>query len=91
MAVRRIIAEAFREFRGTILSPLKLREFEDQVCEDSYLVPPEKAAKGILNLIENLTDMDLVSSFCDTTENTPARMTPRKRNSMSNSLIIHAL
>ena len=95
IAVRRIIVEAFREFRSTVLSPAKLREFEEIICSDTYLVPPDVAAEGILKLVEDLNEVDLVSSMCESIGNntTPQNRKSRKsltpRGSMSNSIIMN--
>ena len=62
-SIRKIISRAFLEFRGHELSEEKLKQFEAVVCEDSYIVTPEDAAKGILQLVETVQEKDLHSTF----------------------------
>ena len=51
VCIRQIIFDAFKEFRGRELAQYRLKEFEDRVCGDSYLVTQELASKRILDLV----------------------------------------
>ena len=59
-AIRRIIWNAFREFRDIELVDEKLKECVEIVCHDSYMLYPKEAAVRILDIMENMQDSDLL-------------------------------
>ena len=50
--VRKLIFEAFKEFRGHELAEAKLSEFEERICQNSYMISQEKAVMRIVELVE---------------------------------------
>ena len=57
------------------------------------MVPPNVAAEGILKLVEDLNEVDLVSSMCESIGNNTTPQHNRKdltpRGSMSNSIVMN--
>ena len=59
VCVRKIIFDAFKEFRGRELDRHRLNEFEDRICGNSYLVTQVEASKRLLDLVKNYAEDDM--------------------------------
>ena len=57
--VRKLIFEAFKEFRGHELAEAKLAEFEERICQNSYMISQEKAVMRIVELVESCHEDDM--------------------------------
>ena len=61
-AIRKIIKNAFREFRGIELTDSKLLECEEIVCHDNYMLCPKEAAIRIFEIVDHMEDINLIET-----------------------------
>ena len=80
-AVRKIILDAFKNFRDREIKPKKLKQFENKVFEDCYALAPEEAAQRILELIEQTEEDDML----ETSMSTPQRVRASQNSLMGTS------
>ena len=68
-AIRSLITDSFKEFRGVYLSDSKLDEFEQFVSKDCFIIESDLVINRIIQLMETKLEQELfstvISSYAD--------------------------
>ena len=82
-AIRTIIKNAFREFRGIHLTDSKLQECEENVCHDNYMLCPKEAALRIFEIVDNMDDSKLIETTLTISNQSSFELIMNRRRSLA--------